>query len=378
MTADLQALLAHARDTDALTRSRMAAAAAGQQPGRVLLVTCHRVEMYGDAAALASMTGDGWESASRWSGDAAASHLIRVAVGLESAIVGEDQVLFQIRRALQAARIVGRLPAHIDRLFDMALRAGRTGRSWLPSKRPNLAQLALDRVAGEGGHVGRVMVVGVGQIGRLAALAVRERGGEPVVTSRTAERAQAVAQQLAAPTTAFLPDPRDLRGLTGIVVALAGRWPLSVAASQALAGSSAWVVDLSSPPALETEVRTRLGERLIEVDDLALGRDDEPSGQLVARLEALADRTLHQYLAWAASARQRAAAEALRERAASAEALELEKLWQRVPGVSADEREEVARAFRRLSDRLLSDPLEKLGNDADGGQARAARELFRL
>lgn len=356
----------------------MADIAVAKRPaGAVLVSTCHRVELYGTPAELATVSQAApWSAARRCSGETVARHLVRLAVGRSSAVIGEDQVLHQLRGAVHEARMMGQLPPQVDRLFDMALRAGRVARSWLPPRRTNLAEIAISRML-DNRAPGRVLVVGAGEMGRLSALAVRARGGKPVVASRTSDRAAALAAQIGVASTRFVPGPGEIRRFDGVVVALAGRWPLPAAGRLALAESRAWLVDLSSPPALDDDVRSALGGRLTTIDDLA-STWAPASPRMMARLDALVEQTVAEYIRWSAHTDQRRAASALRERAASVESTELDNLWRRMPSLDPAERSEIARAFGRLSDGLLRDPLERLGEDGDGRHERAAQELFRL
>jgi len=306
-------------------------------------------------------------------------HLVRLAIGRDSAVVAEGQILHQLRVATNHARVLGGMPAELDRLCDLALRAGRVARSWLPARRTNLAEVALSRALGDrNGASGSVLVVGAGEMGRHAAAGLLARGYRVLIASRTPERARAAAEQLGTDAVDFEPRPETLAALTGTVVALAGPWRLSDAARRELSGSPAWMIDLSAPPALDEELCASLGERLTTIDDLVGATVDAPSASLLARLDDLAEQTVDEYAQWSAAAARRSAAHALQSLASDVEASELERLWQRTPGLSGAERDEIARAIRRVTHNLLRDPLERISEDGDGRHARAARELFRL
>jgi glutamyl-tRNA reductase len=151
------------------------------------------------AVADALRRGAGWAGVARLDGRDAAAHLLGVAIGLESAVLGEDQVLHQLRRSVAAARVRGTLPEALDILFDLALRAGRIARSWRPHRPRSLADLAVTRLAGGDGEslAGcRVLVVGAGEMGRLAAISAAARGATLSVASPTYAHAQAVATTL--------------------------------------------------------------------------------------------------------------------------------------------------------------------------------------
>ena len=381
MSERLSALVAHAGSVPADQRTRLAARLRQRmRTGGVLLETCHRVELYAPEAELAGISRVDLPAGSQQLlGDGAERHLLRVAVGRESVVVAEDQLLHQLRGAVQLARIRAPLPAELDRLFDIALRAGRRARSWLPSRRRSLAEVALERVLPGGVRAGPVLVVGAGEMGRRAGRALVARRVELLVASRTPERSAGLAGELKARSVPFDPGPEMAHQLTGAVLALAGRWQLTDATQAALLASDAWVVDLSAPSCLPAALAAALGPRLVTIDDLARdGGAIQPSPALLARLDRLVEQSLDEYQAWATRETQRSAAQALSERAAAAQAAELDALWQRMPHLGAEQREEVERMARHLTERLLRDPLERLHQDGDGRQASAARELFRL
>ena len=344
--------------------------------------TCHRLELYGseDALAADARLTDGAlpAGASRLLGQDAAGHLIRVAVGLESAVVGEDQVLHQLRRSLAEARGRGPVDPALDRLFDVALRAGRRARSWFPPAARGLAETAIRLRLADGPAPARpVLIVGAGEMGRRAAWVLRRRAVPLLVASRTPERATGLAAEVGATAVPMDPGPDTLAGLSGAVVALAGEWSLCGPSRRALA-EVAWVVDMSAPPALPATVRARLGSRLTTIDDLARTGHEGVSARLRQRLEQLAEATLAEWLEWCARANRRAVAASLAEHADRARSAELAALWRRAPDIAPEQRAEIERMTRHLAERLLRDPLEQLADDGDGAHAGAARALFRL
>jgi glutamyl-tRNA reductase len=304
-------------------------------------------------------------------------HLVRLAVGLESTVVAEDQVLHQLRRSMAEARARGPLAPSLDRLVDIALRGGRRARTWLPPASRGLAELALRRASDGTAFDRPVLVVGAGEMGRRAIGALRRRGAAVIVTSRTPERALAVAADHGASVTPLDPGPDVLRSVAGVVVALTGSWALSPPSRHALS-EVPWIVDLSAPPAVDRSILETLGDRALTIDDLAGQGEAELSDRLRARLRDLVEECVAEYARWSALQPQRELALALAERASEAQASELDALWRRMPELDTSQRHEVERMARHLAERLLREPLEQLAGDSDGDRARAARELFRL
>ena len=140
--------------------------------------TCHRVELYLAPGTFAAPLPELPAGAERLEDVDAVRHLISVACGLDSAVVGEDQILHQLRGPI-AERGAGRaLDPVLDRLFQVPLHAGRRAHTWFDGSPRSLADVALDRIAAEIGPLEgrRILVVGVGRMGRLAAFAAMRRG----------------------------------------------------------------------------------------------------------------------------------------------------------------------------------------------------------
>jgi glutamyl-tRNA reductase len=375
----------HARAVPATARERFAASFRGQPSGNgLLLETCHRVEFYAaDSAAGARDPDPGAlpEGGAILRGELAVRHALSVAVGRDSVVVGEDQVLHQLRQALGAAQARGALDPVLQRLFALALRAGRRARSWRQAPSLSLADVAVARLQrGATGIAGRdVLVVGGGEMGRLVAHAAHSAGASVSVSSRSVDRAASVVQRLGGRVEDLDPRAR-IRGYVGIVVALGGPWALEPETIDALAEGTAVVVDLSVPAAVPEHLAERLGRRLTTADDLA---HDEPrsspaSRPMLARLDALVDQSTEEFLAWLDGRDRRAAASALVERADVEREAELAELWRRLPDLDPEARATIEGMSRHLAERLLRQPLERLGADTDGRHERAVRELWAL
>jgi glutamyl-tRNA reductase len=381
----LVALVTHARQVPAAERERFGIGVRdwSARHGGFVLETCHRVEAYavlepGDTVDAELLPAGGLVQAD----ETAIRHAIAVALGRDSVVVGEDQILHQLREALARPRESGTLDPSLDRLFAFALRAGRRARSWRQGRAPSLADLAIATIERRVGPIrGRgLLVVGAGQMGALAAQAGRAAGATVAIASRTQIRADSLALRVGVQAVPFDPDGA-LAEFTGIVVALRGRWSISTATEKALLASGAVVVDLSVPSALSEDLVVSLGSRHISSDALALGEvagQSVPQGEQVVRLETLIDATAAEFTNWLEAHENRATAEALAERADSDRQAELAELWRRLPSLDAESREVIEGMSRHLAARLLREPLERLGHDPDGRAESQVRELFGL
>ncbi len=156
----------------------------------ILLSTCHRVELYGFGSSP-RLRGDMRVE----TGAGAVQHLIRVAAGLESAIVGEDEVLHQVRQALALARASGSVDSRLGRLFETAISAGRRARAHRTVASGNLAQRAVAWLQQKTTIAGRaVLIVGAGRMGSALAHAAKVAGSDVTVASRSATRARRLAR----------------------------------------------------------------------------------------------------------------------------------------------------------------------------------------
>lgn len=376
----LVALVAQAREVSTAAREAFATelAALARNEAAIVVHTCHRVELY---VALKGL-GEGSlpeppPGAQRLQGIEAARHLVSVACGLDSAVLCENQVLHQLRETLTRRRVEHPLDPTLDRLFQVALQAGRRARSRFGGSPRSLADVALERVEEQAGapEGQRILVVGAGVMGRLAALAAARQGAEVIVTSRTAERAAALAREVGGRAIPFAGEGA-VPLLAGAIVALGGTWPLAGEDARGLAESGAIVVDMSSPAAVPDALQAALGERFVSADDLARGQDVEPQGQLRGQLKKLVAEFADSYFRWLRSRNVVSAIQAIGEAADERRRGELDWLFRRLPDLAEKERSLIEQMSHRLVADILHAPRSALNADDRGQLAQAARELF--
>ena len=368
-TPRVVALVAAAPDVDATRRAAiLPAAQARVVAGRdILLATCHRVEVFRSADAEAIDI----DGARRLEGTAAADHVIRLALGLESAVIGEDQVLHQLRLALTEGRRVRPIGGDLGLLVDRALSAGRTGRSWRPAMVTSLAERAFDLATERIGPLDgrRVLVVGAGAMGRSAADAARRGGARVSLASRDPGHASEVAGRLGVDTVDLDPGASAIRDVDLVVIALAGAWLIGPTTRAALIDRPL-VIDLSMPPAIDAATRSALGPRGVDIDGLGVDVATNPVLERYrARLERLAGQTLEGYLATVAE-RRRSRAQRLADRIERERADALAAWLRQRPaldGVAVEALDDLSRA---VSARLFREPLARLAQDPTAG-ARA-------
>jgi glutamyl-tRNA reductase len=292
MSALLWALVMDSSEHDAEARStfRERLDDAGLASTGVLLTTCQRTELYGFGPVPAAV-GEIHPIAEH----EAARHLIRVAVGLESGVVGEDEVLHQVRAAL--ADVQDQSPdANVRRLFETAIATGRRARAGRPKMTRGLGERAVAWLAARTELADQpVLIVGAGTMGAALATAAKRRGAHLTVASRSAERAARLAHKLGA-TSATLDDAAHLaHSSAAVAVALAGPW------RELTEPPICPVADISTPPALDHVLRETLDGMFLDLDRLLTmtpGAHGVEAQAYSRRVEPLVVDAVDAYMDW--------------------------------------------------------------------------------
>jgi len=289
--------------------------------GVVQLATCHRLELYleGVPAATAQDALRTWleveelDTFTLREGADAARHLLRVTAGLESAVLGEDQILMQVRRCYRAACDAKTPRALLHRLFHAAFRAGKRVRSETALARGSrsLAGAAVGaahrRVGGLAGKA--VLVLGAGEMGAIAGRHARERGaGRVLLSNRTPARAATLAATLGAEQQPWEWRRALLSQVDVVVCATGASEPVLpadwLAAAAAGRTSPLVVVDLGVPRNVEAP-RAAL-DQLVVIDIEQLSRlMQEDRRRQTSSLDAATTIIEHELAEWVAWMRSR-------------------------------------------------------------------------
>src|SRR5260221_6091966 len=213
--------------------------AAENVAGSLVLSTCNRIEVYAEVDRFHGGVAAVGELLARHSGlplsqltksaylhydDRAVQHLLAVACGLESMVVGESQILGQVRHAVKIARQHGTLSRELSDVSRLALRAGRRAHAetGIDAAGQNLVSLGLELAArardSEALQGLSVLVIGAGSMSSLAvATAVRQKAGQVVVANRTPARAQRLAGKYGASATGLDDLPLRMAGADTVV-----------------------------------------------------------------------------------------------------------------------------------------------------------------
>lgn len=258
----------------------------------VILQTCNRVEIFGAAkdpdehklldewVSTAGLSEKDLDSIEINRGKDAIVHLMRLASGLESLVVGEDQILGQVRRAFEFSRAHRYASANLSVVFDRALKAGsriRTstginkGNVSIASVAVNLAEEYFDDLKNK-----TVLLIGTGEAASLVAKVLKRRDVNFMIASRVPERAHAFADTVAGIPIAFDTALEMLRIVDVIFTATVAPYRLityerieNAMTNRKGRSSSMMIFDLSNPRTVDERVTTLRGVKLINMDQIA-------------------------------------------------------------------------------------------------------------
>jgi glutamyl-tRNA reductase len=374
--------------------------------GGILLSTCNRTELYAVASPTAAperlVESFGWwphvlpfsawrRYAYQLSGDEALSHLFRVASGLDSMVIGEAQILGQIKQALAHARQAGGLDARLEIIARGAIRAAKrtrheTGIGRRPVSVSHAAVAAAATVLGD--LTGRrVLLVGAGEMSEVALRLLRQkRIGEVYLASRTFERADQVAQPLGGQAVAFeaiggIIDEVDII----LTSSSAPHHVLDAAQVEAFqsrrGGRSLLIIDMAVPRDVDPQAGAVPGVHLLNIDDLQtiaqINREERkawvPAAERIVDDELFATRL-------ALDARDSAPTiEALVHRVEQLRDEVLEHHLLRLPAAEVSTQDAMRELADALTARFLHGPIRALRDSPDPTlEAAVIRDAFEL
>lgn len=300
--------------------------------GAVVLSTCNRFEVYVDStlrdvvpavAEAASLdVGTLREHSSVFQGEDAARHLFSVASGLESVVVGEEEISGQVGRALSAARINGVASSSLERLFQAAAKTSRgvKSRTAISVAGRSLVRLALELAASRFGDWSdlNVLLVGSGRYAATTVAALRERGASSIAVFSPSGRGATFAARHG------LRAAGDLRiALAGadLVVTCTSHEGYVIAAENLDDRHRTFVIDLGLPRNVNPDVTTLDGVELLDLETISLHAPLEELSSTQDAREIVGDAAS----AFAAEAAIAPAVVALREHVLAVLAVELER-----------------------------------------------------
>jgi glutamyl-tRNA reductase len=384
-----------------------------------VISTCNRVEVYAESIRFHGGVTGVCELLARYSGipaseltaslyvhyeDRAVQHLLAVASGLDSMVVGEDQILGQVRTALKVAGDHGTLGRSLRDLGRHALRAGKRARAETGIDRLGIslvsvgielaaAEMSSPDTQNEPGLLANrsILVIGAGAMSGLAvATAARSGAARIAVANRTRSKAERLANGVGGEVADFADLPSAIAAAdlviccTGAGTALLTEQIVRAALARRAATGPLVLLDLAMPRDVDPAVAGLSGVSVIGLDELASSGGAAVGEDEVAAVRAIVEEEFAAYGSAVRAAQVTPTVVALRAKAATVVDAELARLGGRLSdhGVSGYALEEIAQTVRRVVDKLLHAPtvrVKELASSPGGEEyASALQVLFDL
>jgi len=400
-TAPLDLREAVSFDAEALARSLPGLTCEPSVREAVVLSTCHRTEIYTELTDMVAAK----EHAMSWLADQrgisrrafgqhvyhrfdrdAVEHLFRVAAGLDSMVLGEDQVLGQVREAFKIANRSGTVRTRLDTTFRRAIRVGKRARTEtninrhaasIGSVAADLARQALGSLQGRS-----ILVIGAGEMAELAARHLLRHGAsELVVANRSRRRGAKLAEQLGVSAVPLADVPRLLAKADIAITSTGAHQHLVTPDMLAGRQEPLVIIDLGLPRDVDPSVADLPNVRLYNVDQLdeviagrQHGQEDD-----VPRVEAIVAEELAGWDRWHASLGVVPTIAALTGWADEVRDRETARTLARLGQLSDRDRQEVAALAQAVARKLLHGPIDRLKTGSlPEGYLDTARDLFGL
>ena len=397
-------------DTDAAVKLAHRALETASVTEAAVISTCNRVEVYVEADRfhnaledvshlLAEHAGLGREDhvshAYVHYDDSAVAHLFSVAAGMDSMILGESQILGQVRQALHTGQAESTVGSALNALFQQALRIGKRGHAETGIDRlaPSTVTAGLDAV----GDVvlepdTRFLVAGAGTMASLAVRTLVERGVEPrriMVANRTFQRAYELVATFGVSAVRWEALDVELAAADVVISCTGAAGSVfetdRVAAALARGGrrSEEMVfVDLALPRDVAPGVGELDGVTVIDLVTLAARSENAELAGDVDQVRAIVADEVRSFLAAKAQSRVTPTVKALRSMATEVVEAETARLLGRLDGLGPEQVEQVRIALKRVADKLIHAPTVRVQQLVDGPAgltyADALSDLFAL
>ncbi|MDX1520913.1 MAG: glutamyl-tRNA reductase [Anaerolineae bacterium] len=323
----------------------------------------------------------------------AAHHLMRVACGLDSMVLGEPQILGQITEAFEAAQAQGAVRTVLSALFRAAIHTGKRARTETsigvnPASVSSVAAALAGNVLGDLSEQ-HVVLIGAGIMGEAAVKALRQRGASEItVVNRTYENAEKLALPWGGKAVTFQQLPEALRkadiiiSSTGAPHTILNRDLLEPAMRQR-PDRPLFIIDIALPRDIDPNVTELANVHLRDIDSLQeQANDNVRERELeIPQVEAIVAEEVEQFLSWLASLNVVSTITDLRRQIEALRQSELQRLFNRLD-LDERERELVATMSHRLVNKILHQPTVCLKREAAKGNAASysstVRQLFSL
>ncbi|MGN6087963.1 MAG: glutamyl-tRNA reductase [Actinomycetales bacterium] len=369
----------------------------------VVVATCNRLEVYAEVGRFHAAVDELSALLSQHTGvplpeltphlavhydERAVHHLFSVSSGLDSMVIGETQILGQVRAGLRLAQESGAAGRVLNEAFQQALRVGKRvhAETDLDHAGQSLVSVGLEAVESLLGPLSdrRVLVVGAGSMSALAATTLARSGVQDLaVLNRSPERAAALAERVGARAFGLDALP-GLLSEADLVVSCTGALGHVIDTGTVIAAASPRQVylDLAMPRDVAPEVADLPGIDVVDIARLGALLENDQRAADVVRVREIVDEEVVAFTGWLSAAEVAPTVVALRQMAERVVESELVRLAGRLPELTDSERDEVSQTVHRVVDKLLHSPtvrVKELASEPGGPTyAAALRELFDL
>jgi len=373
----------------------------------IILCTCNRTEVYTiveDGMPAESATIDFLSARANlpqadlkqyvyvYHGEAAVKHLFRVAAGLDAMIIGEFEILGQVRRALEEAESSGLVDLPLLNLFRYAVRAGRRARAEtdISKNALSVSSAAVDFAGRVVGDIRRckIVVIGAGEAGKLVAKASRQRGASQiVVVSRSREKGIELAEMLHgkwAPMESLI----DQLAACDLVISCTGA-PHTVLKLDMVQEVTSLhpehplvIIDIAVPPDVESKVKQLDNVFLYDIDELTKICDSNYNQRMdeIHIATEIVDDEVERFISSWQELEVRPVITALMEKAEHIRQAQLGLTLKKLPKLSEEESSHIEAMTKAIVNKMLREPIQCLKNGRSKREdyIRAVSELFRL
>jgi glutamyl-tRNA reductase len=321
-------------------------------------------------------------------------HLFRVASGLDSMIIGEYEVLGQVKQAVEAAEEAGMINLELRHIFQSAIRTGRLAReeTGISKYALSISSVAVNKALDIIPDVSnsKLVVIGAGEAGRQVVRVARSRGAaEIVVVSRTEGRAIRLTEQHGGRPVGIGRITAELNDADIVITCAASPHPILHRRHVADAMSRRLdlpmiIIDIAMPRNVDPEVKDIANVHLFNIDDLnELADKNRTQREMeIAAVEKIIERESDILMKWWKSHRVRPAVKALMAKAEKIRSTQFSKSLKRLSALSDEDRNAVELLTVSIVDKLLRDPILFLKSSeykGDGDErSRIIKELFKL
>jgi len=373
----------------------------------LILSTCNRTEVYSMSDSGSSSQPGNIDFLKAWSktsetdllpylyfyqDEAAVEHLFRVAAGLDSMIIGEFEILGQVKQSLEEAEKANMVEVPLRNLFHQALQVGRRVRekTGISKNALSVSSVAVDLAAKAIGDLSKhkALVIGTGEAGRLVAKALKERGISKITTtSRSYETAAALALALGG-NSVNIGNLSEELVTCDIVISCTGapHFILDLRtmedAMQARSGRPLVVIDIAVPRDIQPEVRQIDNLFLYDIDDLThlstLNRKQRETE--MRRAMEIVKAEMRRFASWWQATEVRPVITSLAKKAEDVRQAQLDMTLMKLRELSPEERESLEAMTKAIVQRILHDPIQYLKDNAHRKEdyISLVNELFRL